>query len=265
MNLLLIALGLGFLAMAGGSSRSGGGSGVGYDPLSGGSGGGALEDDESGEDMEEVDPFFEPQGPSTLPDYQPDLDPDLWDVDRILPGVGTPPDPLIVGFPDEPEVAVALDELNQFLQEFGVDKYTDARELCEMPKAPGRPVAVPDYSLWENIIPTLEIFQAIREALDVPLSVRAYRPVDYNAAVGGSTGSTHQWFAAVDIRIVTDYSTGALRQELGRLGAEFYKDYGSQYKIGFGAYGAPIPGNIHIDTGWKRRTWDDASFYVDQV
>lgn len=262
MNLLLVALGLGFLAMAGGSSRSSGSS---YDPLSGGSGGGALEDDESGEDLDDVNPFFEPQGPSSLPDYQPDLDPDLWDVERILPGEGNPLGAMIVGFPDEPEVATALDELDQFLSDHGVGMFTSAEELTEMPKAPGIPVAIPHYSLWENIIPTLKVWQAIRQELGVPMSLRAYRPPDYNAAVGGSDRSTHQWFAAVDVRISGEANTAANREALARTMASYYKDYGSQYKIGFGAYGAPVPGNIHIDTGWKRRVWEDAAFYVDQV
>ncbi len=258
----LLALGLGALALGG----SGGGSrGSRFDPLSGGTGGGALEDDEGSEDDYEPDPTFYPDGPNQLPDDAPDLDPDLWDVDQILPGTGTPPPPLIVGFPDEPQVAVALDELDQFLSDHNVGSYTDAEELTTMLKAPGQPVAVPAYSLWENMLPTLWVWDQIRNEIQVPMALRAYRPADYNLAVGGAKNSLHQWFSELDIRISGEDNTSANRLALALAAARYYKQFGGEYDLGFGAYGSPVPGNIHLDSGWKKRTWDDGAYYVNQV
>ncbi len=259
----LLAIGLGALALGG--SSGGGSRGSRFDPLSGGTGGGALEDDEGEEDLYEPDPTFYPDGPSQLPEEAPDLDPGLWDVERVLPGDGNVLPPMIVGFPDEPEVAVALEELDQFLSDHNVGAYTDAYELTRMPKAPGQPVAVPHYSLWENIIPTLWIWDQIREEVGVPMALRGYRPKDYNLATGGVPRSLHQWFSAIDIRISGADNTSANRLALALAAARYYKEFGSEYDIGFIAYGDPVPGNIHLDTGWKKRTWEDADVYVDQV
>ena len=263
----VIALGLGALFMAGSKSAK-------ASSGSGSSGEGIFFDEDDDEDYEPTgqpeeeeidDPFFEPQGPSTLPEPPSSLDPNLWDVERIMPGQGTPPDPMIVGFPDEPEVAEALAELDQFLMDHNLYGFTDAEEITRMPKAPGQPVAVPPYELWENIIVPLWIWKTIREEMGVPMALRGYRPSDYNKAVNGSDRSTHQWFAALDIRITGDDNTAANRKELALKAAEFYNDVGSEYKLGFGAYGAPVPGNIHIDAGFKKRKWEDASHYTSQV
>lgn len=206
--------------------------------------------------------------PTPTPGPDPEPDPDLPEPPtqgELPPGVGTPKGPRIVGNPNDPEIAQELATLDEFLASYGVLKYTSARELTTMPQAPGAPVAIPPYELWGNIVPTLELWQAVREELGLPMALRAYRPADYNEAVGGTKGSLHVWFAAVDVRISGDDNTADNRQRLALAAARLYREYGSEYRIGFGAYGAPVPGNIHLDSGWKKRTWEDAKYYIDAL
>ena len=97
-------------------------------------------------------------------------------IERQWPKRGNPPKPMLVGKPDDPEVASVLQELDEYLAGYGVGEYASARELTTMPKAPGKPVAIPPYRLWPNIVSTLQIWQPIREKLGFPMSLRAYRP-----------------------------------------------------------------------------------------
>lgn len=184
-------------------------------------------------------------------------------VKRQWPKKGNPPKPMMVGNPKDPEVAAVLQELDDYLDAYGVGEYTSAKELTTMPKAPGMPVAIPPYKLWPNMISTLRIWQPIREKLGFPMSLRGYRPPDYNEAVGGSPTSAHMWFSTLDIRPGVYSSTN--RKNLALEGAKVYVDRGDELKIGFGAYGE-TPTNIHLDTHRRaKHTWKSGQYFIDQV
>lgn len=206
----------------------------------------------------------------------------LMDLDLAepqLPRQGKPPAAWVAGQEDECSYEMGL-----------LERYLDARgltghgwsiwELCRLPKGSGaRPVAVPPSGLWPNIVPTLRVYEALRAAMGEPLMLRCYRPPDYNRAVKGASQSLHMWFAALDVYAPVDD-----RQALAHLAASVYLAgddvwrkpatamreeiqaiKGDLETLGLGIYGYPWPSNIHIDTGWRRRTWDDAKAYIDEV
>ncbi len=180
--------------------------------------------------------------------------------DSYKPGVGTPPSAWRAGDPEGPKISVILTELEDFIIASGVPKkYWSAREICTLPKGQvfngHRAVAIPPHELWPNILSTLELFIVLRERVGAPCALRGYRPPDYNEVVGGSPKSRHMWFAALDI-----YPPTGKNKRLGLEGARLYDEYPG---VGFGAYGEPLPSNIHIDTGSRKRHWREAQYYID--
>lgn len=154
-------------------------------------------------------------------------------------------------------------------------------ELCRLPKGQGsHPVAVPPSGLWANIVPTLRVYELIRAAMGVPLTLRCYRPPDYNRAVGGASQSTHMWFGALDV-----YAPVRERGDLAELAASIYlaaskgvwrgpartmreeiEALGSELNtLGLGIYGFPHSSNIHIDTGYRRRRWAASPDWIEKV
>jgi len=183
------------------------------------------------------------------------------DDKRQRPKQGPPPDQVAVGQPSDPAIAAWLAELDAYLSREVPRVGWTARELTTMPKAPGAPVAIPPRSLWANMVPTLRLLVELRRRMgDEPLSLRAYRPPDYDRAVAGGGTSLHTYFAAIDIRHPD-------RRRLARTAARLVLDRPDE-SIGFGVYGAGpsgSPSNIHLDTGWRRRTWEHARAWLDNA
>jgi hypothetical protein len=178
----------------------------------------------------------------------------------VPPGTGTPMAALVAGSVDTPEIASYLAELREFIAEYGVSpEGWSVREITTMPKAPGRPVAIPPRELWPNIVGTLELYTTLRRRMDVPLSLRGYRDRSYNAAVDGAKRSQHLWFGALDL-----YAPKGHKQRLAREAARLYLELEDE-SIGFGAYGYPHPSNIHLDTGYRRRIWREAGKWIKAV
>lgn len=177
------------------------------------------------------------------------------------------PEPLLVGSRSEPRICALLDEMAALFAEHGVDgTLVRPIEVTCMRKSPGRAIAIPPRSTWPRMATTLrEVFVPLRRRLGVPLSLVGYRPPDYNAAVGGKPGSRHQAFQAIDIRVVKDHATPERRRALALEAAALFIARGRPLRMGLGVYGCPTPGNIHVDTGWARRTWNDAPHFLDQA
>ena len=198
--------------------------------------------------------------PSGMKDLDPSIDP--WGPARHATGDFPPPDPALVGNPNLPEIVEALRELEAWLKsQPGVPSSNwSAREITTMPKAPGQPVAVPPRSLWANMVSTLKIFARIRAQMGVPLSLRGYRPLDYDRAVGGAKNSTHTYFNALDIRATSPDD----KRKLALIGAREYLDNPDE-KIGLGVYGPTTPSNIPIDSVWRRRTWANSQDWIKKA
>lgn len=182
--------------------------------------------------------------------------------------MGPPPQPIIVGDPKNPEVASLLAEMDDLFTSMGIPRaYVTAREVTELPEAPGRPSAIPPRPYWPRMGYTLLYgFLPIRIAMGVPLLLRGYRPPWYNDSVGGegyvageSRGSSHMYFEGVDARAPEH------RRELALVTARWFIQDGSRLRAGFGAYGYPIPSNVHIDTGYDERTWREADRYIADI
>ena len=186
-------------------------------------------------------------------------DDDGGNVKRQRPKDGPPPDQIAVGQPSDPAIARWLDQLDAYLSREVPREGWSARELTTMPKAPGAPVAIPPRSLWGNMVPTLRLLGELRRRMgNEPLALRAYRPPDYDRAVAGGGTSLHTYFAAIDIRHPD-------RRRLASTAARLVLDRPDE-SIGFGVYGAGpsgSPSNIHLDTGWRRRTWEHARAWLD--
>jgi len=176
--------------------------------------------------------------------------PDPIQTDWIPPGQGEPPEALAQG-PDTGEISVLLDELDAYLEAEGVAEYTSAREFCRLPNLPGTVYGIPPRSLWPNIVPTLTLFTWIRGRLGKPLALRGYRPPDYNELSKGAAKSMHMWASAIDIR--PGSLAPEIRQEVAELAGTACRD-NPQFRPGLGVYGSP-PNSIHIDTGYRARTW----------
>jgi len=170
--------------------------------------------------------------------------------DTVKPGEGEPQLALASGDPKDPEIAALLIEFDDYLSSNGAGKYTCAEEFFQMPEAPRidgrRPVAIAPRNLWPNAIPTLRAFDDLRAQWGRPLPIRGYRPVDYNAAVGGAPRSIHQWGGAIDIKLKQAGYTASERQDFAVLAARYTLDNPAA-QWGFGVYNDP-PTTVHLDT-----------------
>jgi len=180
------------------------------------------------------------------------------DIEPIPYGSWPPPDAMASGSPYDPAIAPLLDELQGFLMDHealsGIG--WSAKEITTM-QGPGRPVAIPVRGLWHLMVPTLALYERLRERLGQPCSLRGYRPPDYNAAVGGASKSAHLWFAALDV-----YAPVEHRNELARIAADIFTSE-PDLQVGLGIYGRPHSSNIHIDVDAKgRRTWADTQQWL---
>ncbi len=212
------------------------------------------------------------------PDPDLDTDPDQADEPPDNGGggggsTGPKAQPILVGPRNSPEIAAQLTRMADVFASEGVNmQYVQPWEVMTMRKTPGRAVAIPPEQYWYLMAATLrDAFGPLREAFGAPITVyNGYRPPDYNKAVTmrpdgtWTKGSRHQWAQAVDLLPVN--ATGAERVRLARLAAALYVDRGHALKMGFGVYGkADFPTGVHLDVGFKRRTWGRADQFVNGV
>lgn len=148
-----------------------------------------------------------------------------------------------------------LHKLQAYLNEEAIEYFT-ANELCRFRQF--GTVVAPDPVLWENIIPTAQIADSIREVWaimneDGRVACRSgYRNDEYNTHVGGSPTSEHLVFKAMDLAPLNGKIH--LFQKVVEAVVEAYRKAG--YNVGLGYYRT----FCHIDTNAvnKRvnRTWD---------
>lgn len=115
------------------------------------------------------------------------------------------------------------------------------------------PYQVPPQELWSNILPTLNLYNALKWRGIIPASAKirsVYRPPALNQCAGGATGSKHLTNSAIDIW-VPEYGddSPALYQMKDKL-CQFWLNEGQRYNFGLGLYAT---GAIHIDTQGYRK------------
>ena len=184
-------------------------------------------------------------------------DPEPDDGD-YMPGDFLPP--LYVSKRGDPELEALLTELDDYLRAEGVDDTLSAAEVTKMHKTSGPSYAIPDRKYWPNMARTgREIWNPFRRHRGRPATVyNGYRPTDYNAAVGGASGSRHQDFAALDV--------SADKRDKLFLGG-IYAARARELDMGYGAYKGP---RAHFDAGdgsHPRRptTWESGSYWVERA
>lgn len=172
-----------------------------------------------------------------------------------------PPLPIAVGQAHDPDIAPLLDQMDAEFRAYGVNlNWIDAAEVTLMRETNGYH-AIPPRAYWPRMAATIRYgFQPIRQALGEPIILTsAYRPPDYNEAVGGASGSRHMFFEALDM--VTERAN---MQAL--LAAQLWLNQGQRLRMGLGVYGNPgAASNIHIDTGHDQRAWREAQYWINQV
>ncbi len=72
--------------------------------------------------------------------------------------------------------------------------------------------AMPPQELWQNIAALARVLDWVRDSVNAPVMLTSiYRNAEYNEAIGGSSGSRHMQFSAVDFKI----KNGLSRQQWG--------------------------------------------------
>lgn len=115
------------------------------------------------------------------------------------------------------------------------------------------PYQLPPEYLWQNMVPTLQLYAALKAQGILPASTEirsVYRSPLLNRCAGGAEGSKHMSNGAMDIW-VPEYSNNSWsNQQLQNNLCDFWLYQGQAYNFGLGLYGT---GAIHIDTQGYRK------------
>ena len=107
--------------------------------------------------------------------------------------------------------------------------------------------STPPRKLWDNLVPTLRIVDALRGHLGKPCRIlSSYRSPEYNRAVGGAPQSQHLQFNALDITF------DGVRSGIVYAVLQAWRKEG-KFTGGLGFY--PSSGFVHIDTRGSNATW----------
>lgn len=113
---------------------------------------------------------------------------------------------------------------------------------------------LPERVMWANLVPLIDIFEIIRDAVDAPITVRNWwRPADYNERVGGAKASDHITAHAFDC----DFKTHDQRRVAERIVVEMQQKRSDlALSLGLGGY------TIHLGacSPKGKRTWKYDSY-----
>lgn len=115
------------------------------------------------------------------------------------------------------------------------------------------PYEVPPKELWNNMLPTLQLYSILKWRGILPSSTQirsVYRNPNLNRCAGGASSSKHMVNGAIDIW-VPEYGDNSweLYQMKDKL-CTFWKNEGERYNFGLGLYAT---GAIHLDTQGYRK------------
>lgn len=113
-------------------------------------------------------------------------------------------------------------------------------------------VPPPPVKLWPNIIPTIEVFELLRDRMRHPLLIgNGYRPRAFNRAVGGAKFSAHIYFRALDVDLPRDCRSAENQARFYREAVRLWEEFGERYQMGLGIYSPGGGIRVHIDTHHK--------------
>ena len=115
------------------------------------------------------------------------------------------------------------------------------------------PYEVPPASLWQNIVPTLQMLQQLQKQGYLPYSTvirSVYRNPVLNDCAGGAGESKHMTNGAIDIWIPeNEANKWAIESTFDGL-CQFWQSNGQAYSFGLGLYPT---GSVHLDTQGFRK------------
>ena len=115
------------------------------------------------------------------------------------------------------------------------------------------PYEVPPASLWQNIVPTLQMLQQLQKQGYLPYSTvirSVYRNPVLNDCAGGAGESKHMTNGAIDIWIPeNEANKWAIESTFDGL-CQFWQSNGQAYSFGLGLYPT---GSVHLDTHGFRK------------
>ena len=153
---------------------------------------------------------------------------------------------------DHHEQGGEYSELVSFLAQHGVSNVVPPWQLLrqgtDWKNVEHPPFAMPPREQWMAMVPTLQFIRDELQPIIGPVQVvSGYRTTDFNAVAGGSPGSRHQFFEAVDLVPSHPKRQKSLHRKLMNL----YDSHGEKHEIGLGLYQNT---RFHIDTH-KQRRW----------
>ncbi len=175
---------------------------------------------------------------SKTADAEADYDADLDLAEPVLPRTGQVMGPIAEGNANDPEIADLHRQIDDYFRQLGVDDLATAEMVTFLPKATEIDYAIPPPEYWQNMAYTLEVLRRTGLDLKNDVEIRGYRPPWYNKAVGGASGSTHQWFSAIDL-LPRRVGVRRLHDEARKL----WRNHRNEDDLGVGMY----RGNIHVD------------------
>ena len=138
-----------------------------------------------------------------------------------------------------------IKDFEKFLKEHAIE-FFHAEELLWFPRL--RKHILAPRELWENIVPTAKLADAIRREWGGPIRVLSgYRTKAYNVQVGGAPNSQHLHFRAMDLT-PADGDILEFRKCVSKVVTKWRADGNL---VGMGTYNT----FIHIDVGFKTRSW----------
>lgn len=153
-----------------------------------------------------------------------------------------------------PRTPNAQETLDAYLQAHGIKNFS-AREILTLRRL-GVTVDEPPRSWWPRIIPTLELAEMLRAEVGHGLIVgNGYRPNPWNKKVGGARNSQHLHFRALDLDLPRGHKTREHQERFYEAAGSIFLDHGERYKMGLGLYRLHRGTRVHIDAGYRRRSW----------
>jgi uncharacterized protein YcbK (DUF882 family) len=153
-----------------------------------------------------------------------------------------------------------VDRYYNFLQQHRAGRAAPMFELLrsarDWERCGSEPYVVPPQELWDNLLPTLQVLQQLRDEkiLDNIEVTSVYRDPTLNQCANGAARSKHVQNAALDFRIGSEEPDSSELEKIAeakyRL-CQFWAERGEQFNLGLGVYAS---GQIHLDTQGYR-TW----------
>jgi hypothetical protein len=153
---------------------------------------------------------------------------------------------------DEGDRRVVYNHLDAWLAAEGVGDIVPTwhllRQGTDWEEASLPAFAIPPRHMWPAMVPTLVLIRdEVVPRVGAVEVVSGFRTDRYNAAAGGSSGSRHKQFEAVDLMLSRWRPRWLLHGQL----RGWYAEQGDAQKLGLGMYSGV---RFHVDT-WRYRTW----------